>query len=149
MNVNFKIIALSETAINSHHTIYRMPHYNIEMNHRVKKRGGRTSVYIHKLLQYIARKERQLGRDCNSVFIEILKNSINTKCNLIYVCVYMPPFMSLQHFNELLARVLGMLQRGRKYVYICRDFNINTLHKDNSGLAKQDFINPLASCFFC
>ena len=50
-----------------------MPNYNIEMNHRVKKRGGGTSVYIHKSLQYKARKELQLGGDCNSVFIKILK----------------------------------------------------------------------------
>ena len=117
LNVNFKIIALSETAINSHHAIYRMPNYNIEMNHRVKKRGGDTSVYIHTSLQYKARKELQLGGDCNSVFIEILKNSIDTKYNLICGCVYRP-FMSLQYFNELFARVLGMLQRERKYVYI-------------------------------
>ena len=126
-----------------------MPYYNIEMNHRVKKRGGGTSVYIHKSLQYKARKELQLGGDCNSVFIEILKNYIDTKCNLICGCVYRPPFMSLQHFNELLARVLGMLQRERKYVYICGDFNVNTLHIDNGSLAKQDFINLLSSSFFC
>ena len=54
-----------------------------------------------------------------------------------------------KHFNKLLARVLGMLQREIKYVYICGDFNVNTLHKDNSGLAKQDFIDLLSSSFFC
>ena len=101
-----------------------MPNYNIEMNHRVKKMGGGTSVYIHTSLQY---KTFQLGGDCNSVFIEILK-TINTKCNLICGYVYRQPFMSLQHFNELLARVLGMLQ-------------------DDSGLAKKDFINLLSSFF--
>ena len=41
-----------------------------------------------------------------------------------------------------------MLQRERKYVYICGDFNVNTLHIDG-GLAKQDFINLLSSSFFC
>ena len=34
-------------------------------------------------------------------------------------------------------------------MYICGDFNVNTLHKDNSGIAKQDFINLLSSSFFC
>ena len=29
LNVNFKIIALSETASKSHHTIYRVPNYNL------------------------------------------------------------------------------------------------------------------------
>ena len=106
-------------------------------------------MYISINLYSTARKELQLGGDCNSVFIEILKNYIiNTKCNLNCGCVYRPPFMSLQHFNELLARVLGMLQREKKYVYICGDFNVNTLHKDNSGLAKQEFINLLSLSFF-
>ena len=104
---------------------------------------------IHKFLQYNARKELQLGGDCNSVFIEILKISINTKCNLICGCVYRPPFMSLQHFNELLARVIGMLQGDKKYVYICGYFNVNTLHQSNSGLANLYFINLLSSSIFC
>ena len=60
LNVNFKIIALSEMAINGHRAIYRMPNYNIELDHGVKKRGGGTSVCIHKSLQYKARKELQL-----------------------------------------------------------------------------------------
>ena len=85
----------------------------------------------------------------NTYFILLYTISIDTKCNLICGCVYRPPFMSLQHFNELLARVLGMLQRERKYVYICGDFNVNTLHIDNGGLATQDFINLLSSSFFC
>ena len=68
LNVNFKIIALSETAFNSHHTMFRMPNYNIEMNHRVMKRGGGTSVYIHKSLQYKAQKELQIVTLCSSRF---------------------------------------------------------------------------------
>ena len=111
-----------------------MPNYNIEINHRVKKGGGGISEYMHKYLHYRAGKDLQLGGDCNTVFIEILKNSINTKCNLICGCVYRPPFMSLQHFNELLACVLCMLQREKN---MC-NFNVNTLHKANSGIAKQD-----------
>ena len=34
-------------------------------------------------------------------------------------------------------------------MYIFGYFNVNTLHKDNSGLAKQDFINLLSSSVFC
>ena len=34
LNVHFKIIALSEMAINSHHAICRMSNYSIEMNYR-------------------------------------------------------------------------------------------------------------------
>ena len=106
------------------------------MNHRAKMKGGGTSIYIHNSLQYTVRRELQLGGDCNSVFIEILKASINTKRNLICGCVYRPLYMSLKFFNEHLACVLGALQGERKYVYITGDFNVNTLPIYNGGLAR-------------
>ena len=147
LNVHFKIIALSETDINSHHAIYRMPNHSIEMNHREKKKGGDTSIYIHNYLQYTVRRELRLRGDCNSVIVEILKTSINTKCNIICGCVYRPPFMSLQLFNEHLSCVLGALQRIFVYVYIPGDFNVNTPPIYNGGIARQKFINIYSSDF--
>ena len=88
-----------------------MLNYSIETNHREKKKkAGGKSIYIHNSLQYTVRRELQLGGDCNSVFIEILKTSINSKRNLICGCMYRPPFMSLKLFNKRLACVLGTLQ---------------------------------------
>ena len=112
-----------------------MLNYSIEMNHREKKKGGGTSIYIHNSLQYTVRRELQLGGDGNYVFIEILKTSINTKRNLICGCVYRPPFMSLKLFNEHLACVLGALQgemTNAEIVYYSNQFN---LHKND--LAKS------------
>ena len=37
LEIEFKLIALSETAINSTHAIYNIPNYNIEMNYRERK----------------------------------------------------------------------------------------------------------------
>ena len=71
---------------------------------------------IYPYLHYAVRRELTLGGDCNSVFVKILKTSINTKCNIICGCVYRPPFMSLKLFNEHLSCVLGALKRERKYV---------------------------------
>ena len=36
LDLEFKIIALSETGINNHHAVYNIPHYNLEMDHRHK-----------------------------------------------------------------------------------------------------------------
>ena len=48
------------------------------MNHRQRKFGGGPSVYIiHNSLHYKVQKELQLGGDCDSLFIEIVGNSIN------------------------------------------------------------------------
>ena len=51
--------------------------------------------------------------------------------------MYRPPFMSLQLFNEHLACVLGALQGERKYVYITRDLNIDTIPIHHGRLARQ------------
>ena len=52
LNIDFSIIALSETAINSNDIDYIIPTYNVEMNYRKKKKGGGVSLYIHSTLQY-------------------------------------------------------------------------------------------------
>ena len=145
LNVHFKIIALSDTAINNHHAIYRMPNLqyrNIERRRRVVV----LVLYIHNSLQYTVRRKVRLGGDCTSVFANILKISIiYTKCNRIWGCVYRPPFMSLKLFNEHLSCVFVALQRERKYVYITGDSNVNTLPIYNSGLARQEFVNIFSS----
>ena len=40
LNIDFSIIALSETSINSNDIDYVIPNYNVEMNYRKKKKGG-------------------------------------------------------------------------------------------------------------
>ena len=71
LNIDFSIIALSETAINSNDINYVIPNYNVEMNYRKKKKGGGVSLYIHNTLQYKNRIDWELGGEVNSVFVEI------------------------------------------------------------------------------
>ena len=102
LDIDFKIIAINSSQIN-----YNIPNCNLEINYRKKKKGGGVSLYIQNQLQYKLRNDLQLGGDVNSVFVEILKSSTNTKFNVICGCVYRPPFMSLKTFNELLSRTLN------------------------------------------
>ena len=106
LDIDFKIMALSETAINSSHINYNIPNYNMEIHFRKKKNGSGVSLYIQIQLQYKIRNDVHLGGDVNSVFVEILKSSMNTKFNVICGCVNRPPFMSLKTLNELLSRTL-------------------------------------------
>ena len=117
LDLEFKIIALSETGINNHHVVYNITHYNLEMDHRQKRRGGGVSLYIHNILQYKIRKDLVIGDVVNSVFIEIIRSSTNTKHNVIYSCVYRPHFMSVKFFNKLLELFFSNLQSEKKYVY--------------------------------
>ena len=100
LDIDFKIISLSETTINSSHINYNIPNYNVDINFRKKKKGGGVSLYIPNQLQYKLRNDLQLEGDVNSVFVEIPKSSRNTKYNVICGCVYRPRFMSLKTFNE-------------------------------------------------
>ena len=148
VDLEFKIIALSETGINNHHAVYNITHYNLEMDHRHKRRGGGVSLYIHNILQYKIRKDLVIGDVVNSVFIEIIRSSTNTKNNVICGCVYRPPFMSVKFFNELLELFFSKLQSEKKYVYITGDFNVNILTQPNCSLATQDFKNIFSSNFY-
>ena len=142
------MIALSETAINSTHATYNIPNYNVEMNYRAKKQGGGVSLYMHSTVQYKTRKDIQIDVDVNSVFIEILKTSFNTKCNVICGCVYRhPPFIYLKSLNVQLNSMLGKLQHENKHVYITGDFNVNMLPHIKSSLDRQDFKNICSSSF--
>ena len=55
LNIDFKIIALSETWLKPHHIDYIIPSYNIESELRIKRRSGGVCLYIHNRLQYEVR----------------------------------------------------------------------------------------------
>ena len=44
LDIEFKLISLSEIVINSTHVIYNIPNYNIEMNWSKRKRSGGVSL---------------------------------------------------------------------------------------------------------
>ena len=77
LDIEFKIIALSEASLNNSSINYTIPKYNCEINYRVKKKWGGVSIYmyIHNMCQYKFRIHLQPGGDVNLIFIEILNNS--------------------------------------------------------------------------
>ena len=147
LNIEFKLIALSETALNDTHTDFKMPNYNCEIDVRPKRKGGGVSLYIHSALQYKLRRDLQLCGDANSVFIEIYKTTTNTKHNIICGCVYRPPSMSLNIFNDMMTTSFNKMQHENKYLYITGDFNVNTLFNVKGGLSTQQFKNIFSSNF--
>ena len=149
LDITFKVIGLSETAINETSMRYDIPRYNCEIDFRSARKGGGVSLYILDTLQYKLRNDLQLGGEVNSVFIEIFKASSNTKRNIVCGCVYRPPSMSLVKFNELLSHLFGKLQPENKYIYIMGDFNVNTLPHIRGSLSVQEFKNIFAAnyCF--
>ena len=82
LNIELKIVAISETWIKPFHINYNIPNYNIEQDFRLQKRGGGVSLYLHSVIQYKLRNDLKLGNNpelVNSVFVEIEKSTIGTK----------------------------------------------------------------------
>ena len=52
LNLDFKVIGLSETWLTKNHTLYNLANYRVEFDYRPKRRGGGTSLCIHSCLQY-------------------------------------------------------------------------------------------------
>ena len=57
LDIDFNIIALSETWLKPHHIDYIIPSYNIENELRIKRRGGGVCLYFHNSLQYKVRND--------------------------------------------------------------------------------------------
>ena len=151
--MNFKIIALSETAINSHHPYYNIPGYSIEQNFRPKRKGGGVALYIVSNLQYNVRNYLNLGDNTNSIFVETDRNQLKSKYNTVIGCIYRPPSYSLKSFNDSLTHMLSILQKKRKHILIAGDFNVNgdTLIRGDSNthnfknIFSANFLFPLIS----
>ena len=107
--INFKIIALSETAINSHHTCYNIPGYTVEQDFRSKQKGGGVVLHIANDLQYKVRADLSIEGKTNSIFVEIDRKLLKSKFNTIVGCIYRPPSYSLKSFNDLLNSKLSIL----------------------------------------
>ena len=141
----FKVIALSETAMNATSINCLIPNYNCEMNIRENRKGGGVSLYVHNTFQYKIRNDLQLGGVVNSVFVELLKTTTNSRHNIICGCVYRPPSMSLSVFNKLLSDMFGKIQSENKFVYIFGDFNVNTMSNAIGNANAQEFKNIFSS----
>ena len=145
LNFVFKVIALSETAINATSINYNIPNYSCEMNIRENRKGGGVSLYVHNTFQYKVRNDLQLGGVVNSVFVELLKTTTNSRHNIICGCIYRPPSMSLSVFNELLSDMFGKILSENKYVYIFGDFNVNTMSSVIGNANTQEFKDIFSS----
>ena len=95
---------------------------------KIKRRGGGVSLYIHNSLQYKVRNDLKIGNDqetINSVFVEIDKNTTNTKRNLIVGCIYRPPWVKIADFITALTPKLEKLRSENKYTLLMRDYNVD------------------------
>ena len=142
----FPIIALSETWLKSHKEEFcNIQNYQSEHNIRHNKGGGGVSLFIQNGIEYILREDLTIqNNSMEALFIEIPKEKIGNKCNMIVGVVYRPPDTDMNSFNELLSDVLMKIKSERKDSYLLGDYNVNLLNIDKHG-PTQDFADLMYS----
>ena len=149
IDLRFSIIGLSETWISNHTSgLYNLEGYDLVEKYRINRNGGGVSLYIRDDLKYIERNDLDIyDEHFESVFIELDKQYVNSKKNVIVGVIYRPPRTDLEHFFSHLNSLLEKLDHENKTVYLMGDFNLNLLNAD-SHKSTADFIETLFSHYY-
>ena len=109
------------------------------------KKGGGTSLYINKDIQYKYRNDLSFKKHYESIFIEVDNAIFNTNRNTILGEILKPPSSNLKTFNIKMERLLVKIKK-EKYAFLMGDYNVNTiLETHNNPESVQDFINLFSS----
>ena len=152
MKHEFQIICCSESWLkNSTKDRYTPKGFTHVFDYREKKRGGGTSIFINDSVQYEERKDLKLDLHSdltNSCFIELDKHTINNRRNIVLGCLYKPPHVSIEKFNEKFNDICFSLSNTNKDVYMLGDFNINLGDSCSNNHHTQELKNILFSNSF-
>ena len=80
------------------------------------------------VFQYKVINDLKIGNDhetINSVFVEMDKNTTNTKRNFIVGFIYRPPWVKITYFITALTDKLEKLKRENKYTFLLGDYNVD------------------------
>ena len=84
-------------------------------------------MFINNKLNFQVRNDITFNlKNIDLIAIEILKDELNTKRNVIIITIYRPPDVLLKLFNDKLNDLLQMLNQENKTIFVTGDFNINT-----------------------
>ena len=146
INIHFSVIGISETWLKDHNaTCYTVPGYKHYYNHRRHKTGGGVSTFVLENIPVIERKELALMENfIECLFIEIPREVIRFKKNLIIGMIYRPPNQDISNFTDKLEFIISKIGKENKLLYLMGDFNINLLNCDNH-VASAEFIECLYS----
>ena len=141
INVNFSVLSFTETCLTEYNTsLHNFPGYFHVYKLTDNRRGGGVSMFINNWLNFQERNYIILNlKHIDLVAVEISKEELNTKRNVIILPIYRPPEVPAILFNEKLNDLFKMLQQENKTLFITGDFNINT-----SDAIINPNINPFA-----
>ena len=84
-------------------------------------------MFINNKLNFQVRNDIPFNlKNIDLIAIEILKDELNTKRNVIILTIYRPPDVLPNLFNDKLNDLSQMLNQENKTIFVTGDFNINT-----------------------
>ena len=152
LHYNFSILSFTET---------RLCDYNISTHnfngytHLFKTRGnnkvgGGVSMFINSRINYLCRDDIKLDLEFIDVLaIEIPKDELNTKNNIIIISLYQPLNIQAKLFTDKFTELLQFLNRENKFIFILGDFNVDTSSAMiNPNITVNNFQNMFISYFY-
>ena len=142
----FSVIGLSETWLSdTNYNCYGLNGYNHFHVTRNQRKGGGLSIFIQNELAGMQRDDMSYVSDVMEVLsVEISKQDISTRKDVIISVVYRPPNTDVTAFVESLQELLSKVKKENKLVYLMGDFNINLLESE-SHVPTSEFLENLYS----
>ena len=132
-----------------HFSLFSLSGYNHICNYRTKRLGGGVSLYVKQTLKYQRLSDLEIfNEDLETIFIEIPKDVIGSKSNIIVGIIYRPPDKDITQFNDYIINILSQFKQTNKVIYIMGDFNINLLNSEKHVKTSEFLENMYSFSFF-
>ena len=141
LNHEFSVIGLSETWLKPDTVdIFGLDGYNSEHTYRPHRSGGGVSLFIKDYIEYTVRDDLCFNNDhIESIFIELEREIIGKRKNVITGVIYRPPGTDIRRFNEYLENILATIKCENKLPYLMGDWNINLLNIEHHAPSQEFF----------
>ena len=128
LNISFSVLSFTEAWLYEYNkSLYNFKGYSHIYKLRDKKRGGGVSMFINNHLNFQVRNDITFNlKNIDLIAIEISKDELNTKRNVIIFTIYRPPDVLPNLFNDKLNDLLQMPNQENKTIFVTGDFNTNT-----------------------
>ena len=146
LDMKFAIICMSETWLNDNNRdLHSLNSYTHISQCRLNRIGGGVSIFLKDTIAHSRRIDLDVNNShIESLFIEIPKELVSHKQNVIVGVIYRPPNTEVDVFNNHLTTILSTIKSENKIAYISGDFNINLLNVE-SHIQSSEFMEIMYS----
>ena len=143
---DFSLLGVKETWLKDDDcALFDIEGYNMVEKHRQNQSGGGVAIYIKDSMEYTVRNDLVTFNEyIESIFIEIDKECMNAKKNIVIGVIYRIPNTNMMDFNTTLASVLEQLRMENKLVYLMGDYNIDLFNSET-----HDLTNAFVDVMYC